>query len=263
MTGTAKWQARLAQASRDLEELERQILDGEIPPDSADRLRRTYLREIEEAREEISRSGTSVHTPAPPQASRDAPTGFWSRGRVIVVALLGVAAIALVVSVGWFVEPRDQPGGEDDAFDPSLYSNETMEAVITANAEHPQINGMRLALARRYFQAGDFSGAFGHYREVLEREPTAGEAAEALSRLGWMAWAGSGEVPLAIETLDRALAAVPDHPQALYFKAIVLWCGADQPGEAVSLLERVLESMPDETGVASELDAARSGERCQ
>ena len=77
-----------------------------------------------------------------------------------------------------------------------------------------------------------------------------------------MAWAGSGEVTLAVETLDRALEAVPDHPQALYFKAIVLWCGAGQTTEAVPLLEKARDAFPSQAAVASELAAARAGEEC-
>ena len=252
------WQERLAQAARDLKELEQQLGEEEIPAAPGLELRETYLEEIAEARRRISQYDAAEQGPQ----ERATPSSFWNRGRVMVAGILGTAAVALVISVGWFTQPEPETL-TDQEFDPSRYSNETMEAVIAANADHPQIGGMRLALAARYFQAGDYSGAFTHYRQVLETSPGPGQEAEALSRLGWMAWAGSGEVQLAIDTLDRALLAVPGHPQALYFKAIVLWCGAGQHREAVPLLEEVLETLPSETAVITELASARAGEECR
>ncbi len=260
MSEPSHWEARLAQATRDLEELEQQLAEDEIPPSTAQRLRRIYTGEIEEARLRLAEEASvspDRESPDPDSRSR-----FWTAGRVTVIAILGTAAVALVISVGWFVQPKDQAEPAEGEFDPSQYSNETMEAVISANANHPQINGMRLALAGRYFRAGDFGRAFAHYRGVLEHSPTAAEEAEALSRLGWMAWAGSGEIDLAVDTLDRALLALPGYPQALYFKAIILWCGAGKAAEAVPLLEEASEALASEETVAAELASARAGEEC-
>lgn len=260
MSEAGHWEARLAQAVRDLEELEQQLAEDEIPPSTAQRLRKIYTEEIEEAR--LRLAGEASGSPGAESPEPDSRSGFWTPGRVTVIAILGTAAVALMISVGWFVQPEDRTDSDGGEFDPSQYSNETMEAVISANADHPQINGMRLALASRYFRAGDFAQAFAHYRGVLEHNPTAIEEAEALSRLGWMAWAGSGEIQLAVDTLDRALLAVPGHPQALYFKAIVLWCGAGRATEAVPLLEETNQALPSDETVAAELAAARAGEEC-
>lgn len=260
MSEASHWEALLEQATRDLEELEHQLATDEIPPSTAQRLRRTYTEEIKEAR--LRLAGDSSPSPDRESPDPDSRSRFWTPGRVTVTAILGTAAVALMISVGWFVQPEDRTDAEAGDFDPSRYSNETMEAVISANADHPQINGMRLALAGRYFRAGDFSQSFTHYRGVLEHNPTATEEAEALSRLGWMAWAGSGEIELAVDTLDRALLAAPGHPQALYFKAIVLWCGAGSAAEAVPLLEEASQALPSEETVATELAAARAGEEC-
>ena len=262
MSEESKWQQRFDQAARDLEELELQLAQDEIPASTGRRLQETYREEMEEARRGIGDAKAEVDPDSAPAGEDGRSTGFWNQGRILVAVILAAAALALVVSVGWFARPEQQVAS-DQEFDPSSYSNETMEAVIAANADHPRINGMRLALAARYFQAGEFSGAFAHYREVLERDPLPGEEAEALRRLGWMAWAGSGEVQLAVETLDRSLVVVPNHPQTLYFKAIVLWCGAGQHQEAVPLLERVVEALPAETEVVAELAAAREGETCR
>ena len=260
MTERSLWEGRLAQAARDLEELEQQLAEGEIPESTGETLRATYLEEMEEARRRLTEPTATADPPSDPPRTKPTRPGFWTRGRILVLAILGTAAVALVISVGWFAQTDPPPA--EEPFDPSRYSDETMEAVIAANSEHPGINGMRLALAGRYFQAGDFQGAFLHYREVLERNPSSHEEGEALSRLGWMAWAGSGETQLALQTLDRALAAAPDDPQTLYFKAMVLWCGAGRPEEAVPLLEEVTEALPSETAVAADLTAARARQEC-
>ena len=260
MSEESFWAARLAQATRDLEELAQQLATDEIPPSTGRRLRRVYTEEIEEAR--LRLAGEAPVSADLDSSDRDSRSRFWTPGRLTVVAILGTAAAALVISVGWFARPEDRTDADGGEFDPSQYSNETMEAVISANAEHPQINGMRLALAGRYFRAGDFGRAFAHYRGVLEGSPTAAEEAEALSRLGWIAWAGSGEIELAVDTLDRALGAWPGYPQALYFKAIVLWCGAGKAAEAVPLLEEASQGLSSDETIAAELAAARAGEEC-
>ena len=260
MSEKSFWAARLAQATRDLEELAQQLATDEIPPSTGRRLRRVYTEEIEEAR--LRLAGEAPVSADLDSSDRDSRSRFWTPGRLTVVAILGTAAAALVISVGWFARPEDRTDADGGEFDPSQYSNETMEAVISANAEHPQINGMRLALAGRYFRAGDFGRAFAHYRGVLEGSPTAAEEAEALSRLGWIAWAGSGEIELAVDTLDRALGAWPGYPQALYFKAIVLWCGAGKAAEAVPLLEEASQVLSSDETTAAELAAARAGEEC-
>lgn len=259
MTEPSHWETRLAQATRDLEELEQQLAEDEIPRSTAQRLRRIYTDEIHQARLGLAGEASASSDRESPESG--AQPRFWNPGRVTVIAILGTAALALVISVGWFVQAEDQTDAAEE-FDPSRYSNETMEAVISANADHPQINGMRLALAGRYFRAGDLAQAFAHYRGVLEHSPTASEEAEALSRLGWMAWAGSGEIDLAVDTLDRALLAVPGYPQAIYFKAIVLWCGAGSPAAAVPLLEEASQALPSEETLIAELAAARAGQEC-
>lgn len=256
-----RWEERISQVARDLEELDQQLAEGEIGEDTGHRLREVYRAEMREARRWAA--------PAPPDDQPTEADGrtrfpsdrFWTPGRITVVAILGGAAAALAISVGWFIQTEDSPAPDD--FDPSRYSNETMEAVIAANTDHPQINGMRLALAGRYFGEGAFGEAFSHYRVVLEHNPTAAQEAEALGRLGWMAWAGSGETQLALQTLERALQVAPQHPQNLYFKAMVLWCGAGRSQEAVPLLEEVMRALPEEAEVATELASARAEEECR
>jgi cytochrome c-type biogenesis protein CcmH len=210
-----------------------------------------------------------VSTPDP--LRRPAPRVAPSKGRVVVGALiLLVAGAASLVAVGQFRQSRadDQvfsgiAGGE---IDPDSISNETLEAVIAANADHPEIAGMRLALANRYFEARDYQKAFPHYQAVLDASPTEVQAAEAYTRLGWMVFDGNGEVDLGVTLIDDALEIVPGDAFALFLKGRILWCGRDDREGAVSLFQEVLSSPALDDSVrdqvAADLAAASAGEAC-
>jgi cytochrome c-type biogenesis protein CcmH len=194
-----------------------------------------------------------------------------SKTRLVVGGAILVAMFAVIVAVaGNLLQERDGPiEGVADMADQDLedVSNETMEAVIAANLDNPQINGMRLALAERYYEEGDYRSAFPHYLAVAESgEATDTEAAAALIRLGWMAYEGNGEVDTAIRLLDQALAIEPGAPVALYFKGRVQWCGAGNAEAAISLFEEVLENpaLPEESRseIEADLDLAHSGAAC-
>jgi cytochrome c-type biogenesis protein CcmH len=186
-------------------------------------------------------------------------------------AVLIIAAAVTLALVGQFRQGRDEggllTGIADGGVDPATISNETMEAVIAANADHPDISGMRLALANRYFEEGRYQQAFPHYQAILEDSPTSVQAATAYTRLGWMVFDGNGEVDLALSLLDQALVAAPGDPFALYLKGRVLWCGQEDADGAASLFSQVIGSaaLDDEVRgrVAADLEAAQAGEPCQ
>lgn len=191
-------------------------------------------------------------------------------GRLAPIALLAGSFAVIVVVAGAFLQEREGPASgvanlEDQSLDD--VSNETMEAVIEANADDPRVVGMRLALAERYYEEGDFQSAFPHYLEVAgSPDSSDAQAVTALTRLGWMAWQGNRETQTAIDLFDEALAIDADSDTARYLKAQVLWCGADDPGQAASLLEEVLADpgLTDESRqvIQSDLDAIDSGAGC-
>jgi cytochrome c-type biogenesis protein CcmH len=208
----------------------------------------------------------------PGQTPDEQPQPGRSPARLIVggaVLVLAFAGIVVVAANSLQDRPAAAAGaadlGEEDL---SEVSNETMEAVIAANVDDPQINGMRLALAERYFDAGDYRSAFPHYLEVAE-DPAAAdsEAITALVRLGWMAFDGNGEVETATRLIDEALVIDPASQLARYVRARVLWCGAGENEQAVEVFEGLL----DEAGLSSEtrgqvesdLDSARAGDNCR
>lgn len=194
-----------------------------------------------------------------------------TRTRRLVGALIlagGLVAIVLVADA--LLQDRAGPaeGAADVAVeDLDEVSNETMEAVIAANLENPQIIGMRLALAERYFQTGDYRAAFPHFLEVAQHaQSTDDEATTALVRLGWMAYDGNGEVDTALTLLDEALSVSPDSQTALYLKGQVLWCGAGENDQAVEIFEQILADGDLEAdtraSVETDLALASAGEPC-
>jgi cytochrome c-type biogenesis protein CcmH len=208
--------------------------------------------------------------PGPGEAARGVPKER-SRARVLVggLVLAGVFAAMVVVASNSLQERTASASGIADRGEQDLsdVSNETMEAVIAANPDDSQVNGMRLALAERYFDLGDYRSAFPHYLVVAEDpEATATQAIAALVRLGWMAYDGNGEVETATRLIDEALAIDPGSSAALYVKARVRWCGAGEADAAVAIFEGLLEDpeLAPETRsqVESDLGLAQDGETC-
>ncbi len=194
-----------------------------------------------------------------------------SRARLVVGGLILVAAFAAIVVIAGnsLQDGASAAEGVAELGDQDLsdVSNETMEAVIAANLDDPQIAGMRLALAERYFEIGDYRSAFPHYLAVAEAATaTDAQAVTALVRLGWMAYAGNGEVDTATRLIDEALAIEPDSQVALYIRARVRWCGAGEADQAVTVFETLLADgdLPDETraSIEADLETAPSGGEC-
>jgi len=202
---------------------------------------------------------------APPPVRRST-RGRWAWG----AAVLAVGGAITIATVAQSQQDRPSPlglaGVAAGEFDPASVSNETMEAVIAANSEDPAINGMRLALANRYFEAGDYQKAFSHFQLVLDNEPAPAEAANAFTRLGWMVFDGNGETELGLDLIDRGLALVPNDAFALYLKGRIVWCGQGDPYQASDVFTSVL-TVPGlgedvRSAVESDLTAAAAGRAC-
>lgn len=207
----------------------------------------------------------------PTQPVADDQKETTTRGRRLVpILILGVTLAVIVVVAGAFLQDRAGPvSGVADLAGQDLdeVSNETMEAVIAANEEHPQVDGMRLALAERYYESGAYSSAFPHYLAVAQSaNATGSQAVSALVRLGWMAWDGNAEADTAIELFDQALAIDSSSSTALYLKGQVLWCGTGDADAAIELFEDVLSdpalSADARSRVEADLTAANNGSTC-
>ncbi len=214
----------------DLIAVRHQEAAGEIDPTTAAMLRTRYETEAAVALRALE---------APPAA---APVPGRSRGRIAAaVAGFTVAAVLLVVAVINAVEPRPAGGfvtggpQTPTTRDLDSVSTEEMEAVVAAN---PDIIPMRLALAQRYVEAGEFSLALPHYFEVLERDE---RNAEALMYMGWMTYL-SGDAATGVSLLEQSLEEVPGDMLATWLLANARYHGLGDRAGAVPLLHAVIDS---------------------
>lgn len=245
---------RRDQALDDLIELDRQVASGEIDADHAGRLRARY----ETAAADAMAALDALEAQPAPAAGRSV------RRIVAGVAIVLVVAVGAVIALVNAVEPRPEGGfvtggvaadvvTDGGGVDLSTVTNEEMEAVV---AQNPDILPMRLALARRYFEEGDFSSALPHYLYVLERDNNA----EAFMYVGWMTVL-SGDAATGAAYLERSLLALPDNPLAQWLLANAYF-ELERRDEAVPLLEAVIASdlTPEDLADAARamLEEARS-----
>lgn len=205
--------------------------------------------------------------PGAPEGSPSAPS---SRTRTAVGALILIGSLAAVlVAVTSYLQERDDTTSglaDVQVDDLDEVSNETLEAVIAANQEHPQISGMRLALADRYREEGDYRAAFPHYFAVVESETSAApEKVAALAGLAWITWDGNGELDTALGLLDRALEIQPGSVPVRFLEGRILHC-AGRSDQSERVLEDLLAepTLPSdwEDAVTSELAAVEAREAC-
>ncbi|MBW3658621.1 MAG: tetratricopeptide repeat protein [Actinobacteria bacterium] len=236
MSRHAELREQRDQAVRDLAELDDQVADGEIDAATAADLRRRYEADAAAALRALERAGPSP-TPGTEGDGRTG-RGLLVAASVLAVAVVGGAVLALPSFVldrpeGGYVTGNEVTAGAPEGRNLAEVTTEEMEAVV---AQNPDIVPMRLALAHRYFDAGEFRAAFDHYMAVLGRGPDS----EALSRLGWIV-ASDGETALGIQLLERSLRLAPGDPEATWFLANIRLYGQGEVAEATALLEALLE----------------------
>ncbi|MDJ0952101.1 MAG: hypothetical protein QNJ81_00350 [Acidimicrobiia bacterium] len=237
---------RLAQTERDLAEIDEQVEQGELDAATAAKLRRRY--ETERAELLAAAEGG------------DEPTAEDTSGRLSGRWLLGVGAVLVaIIGIGlWLVasNTEDNSAAEGVAGDVIAgegvnlddISNEQMEEVV---AQNPDVAPMRLALADRYFAAGDFSNALTHYLYVLDTMQIKDPAA--LANVGWMTFL-SGEAALAASLVEESLQIQPDGGIAFWYLANIRANGLGDAAGAVVPLQRLLEyeNLPADIRTAAE-----------
>jgi len=232
---------RRDQVLADLRDLEAQVAAGEIDTAAGAKLRSRYESAAVDVMDSIDNLGPIE------------PTTRSKRRMLLGTGAFVVAATVVIFSLISAVEPRPDGGftasgiaaevAEDPAVDLSAITNDEMEEVVAAN---PDVIPMRLALGRRYVEAGDFSSALPHYMFVLDREINP----EALTYVGWMTYV-SGDASTGAALLRRSLEVLPGNPLAEWFLANTLFYGTGETAEAIQLLEAVLryEELPEEIAV--------------
>ncbi len=262
---TARIADQIAQVDRDLAEVDEQVEMGELDEATADRLRSAYRTERSALEERLSTGADEVESDD--AATEPAAAATRSKSRAIIgTAVVGVAVVAVAVVAVFSLQDRTPAaevtdgvatdvleGGAGAARDLSTVTPEEMEAVV---AENPDIPAMRMALADRYLQVGDYSKALEHYMIVLDQDP---ENSTALARVGWLTYL-NGEAELAEPFLVKALEIEPDFPQAYWFLANVRIELGDTAGAVEPLQELLTYELPTEVRTEAEamLEQAQS-----
>lgn len=236
MTSTTPRAERIRQVERDLVELEEQVALGEVDAATGALLRERYETERAQL---IAESDDAEEIEA---------SGGLSGRRLVGIGFVLVAVVGLAL---WLVATNtDGQGGAEGIAGDALrgeatnlddVTNEEMEAVV---AQNPDIPGMRLALADRYFADGEFSDALTHYMYVLQtlevKDPTA------LANVGWMTFLS--DVPdLAESFVEESLAVQPDGGIAFWYLANIRFFGLGDAAGAVEPLQQLLayDNLPD------------------
>jgi tetratricopeptide (TPR) repeat protein len=214
---------QIALLREEIADLAVQVGAGDLDADTADALRERYSAELSALEAAENGAAATSDAGAGDVGAHEARSPSRISGRVLAgAAVLGAAIVAIGVFA--VVSLDDGTSGvegvasdvltDNASTDLADISNEEMEAVVAAN---PEVIGMRLALARRYFEEGSFDLALDHYFEVLDRE----QHPEALANVGWMTYL-SQRPDIALGYLEAALERQPDYLPAQWFISNVL-----------------------------------------
>jgi len=189
-----------------------------------------------------------LHRPAPPRAS-----GRWSRRAVTLLALAGAAAGIAILLVG-AVSSRHPgqtitgnsvagaAGGASGSGSPGRSApaaqtghrpptRQQLAAVAAAEAQvkqNPKNVSAHLTLAEAYAAAGASQLAAVEYLAVTRLDPTNAEANTNLALLAFEV----GRAAQGKAMVDRALAANPDYPEAMYVRGLIDLMGLRRPRAA-------------------------------
>lgn len=216
---------RMIYASQDIAEIAEQAELGEVGRDTAKRLSEIYQSEFTLAAKTANASGVGQAADSA-KSVRRAVAGWVA----VVLSFAVVVVMAFqAIEFEFSTAAGDDLTGERDLSD---VSNEEMERVV---AENPDVIGMRMALADRYFDAAQYPAALEHYLEVLKQDSA---ESQAWARIGWIIYQ-DGESELAADYVERSLEINPGLPEAELYLGLIYLYGLADPGSAVPLLEKV------------------------
>jgi tetratricopeptide (TPR) repeat protein len=204
-------QEQIELVTEELEDLDRQVGAGDLDAATAEELRTKYVAELDQLMDE--RGEKPVQEGTSPMKGRRPSARVVTGTAIVVIAIAVIGVFAVNSLTGPSTAGAEGIASDvitgDDQIDLSDISNEEMEGVV---ADNPSVIGMRLALARRYFQEGDFDKALDHYMVILDAE----QHPEALANVGWMTYL-SGRPDVALGYIEAALDRQPDMLTALWF----------------------------------------------
>ncbi|NNC76202.1 MAG: hypothetical protein HKN93_11925 [Acidimicrobiia bacterium] len=249
--------------ARDLDEIDEQEEVGEVDGETAARLRAAYRAELESLDATLADlPDDSDDVPEAPTPTDDDPSQATRSVRSVVMASIAIVA---VLSVVIFIAAQ---GGDDDitasdespgalTVDPAAVSNEQLEAIVAGS---PDVTGMRMALADRYFSAEDYGSALDHYLYIAENAEDAIDQSQALARVGWMAYR-TGLPGEAADYVETSLQLDPVNNEAILYRGFITFYGLGDAETAIPQLEDAFElpnlSESVITQIVDALDEAR------
>lgn len=241
---------------RDLLELAVQRETGEVGSDTAERLRRTYESELVALDSAIA--GLAEETSDPSRSEADlgdeTSSASWRKTVGLIVAIGAVAALFVFAAQNAENDDSTPIGASPGSLsvDPSSVSDEELETVVAAN---PGINGMRMALADRYFAAEELGSALDHYLIILENDPTQDEEANALARIAWIAYR-TGLADAADQYARSSLDIDPNNAEAKLYIGFITLYGLGDAETAIPQLETALDIPNLSANVISQIEDA-------
>jgi tetratricopeptide (TPR) repeat protein len=161
-----------------------------------------------------------------------------AKRRWITSAAIGLVAVALVVpvllhSIGSRTNDAPITGGV-----PTGTANDALAFFMQRVQDHPNDIAARLDLADRYLQTGNIQGAIEQYLSALKIDDRNPEARAALGFVLYRA----GRPEEGLQAVDQALEVLPNYPEALYDKGVILLNGLNRPADAVAAFEAYLKA---------------------
>jgi tetratricopeptide (TPR) repeat protein len=153
----------------------------------------------------------------------------WAVAILLVTTVLAVAVTGLLREA----EPAPVDAAPVTSGDPFTFFEQRVQ-------DHPKDLAARLDLAHRYLDAGRIEDALAEYGVALELNP---DDAEAHAHIGLVLYA-SHRPKAALASVDRALEAAPEYPEALFIRGVILLRGLDRPADAIEDFEAYLAAAP-------------------
>ncbi len=184
-----------------------------------------------------ARAGGAVARPEKRATKMRASNEAARRRRPIRVALAGGFLLVFGVTVGVFLSQGLRPRGSSmDSITGDFLTGTGAGGISPTRSFRGNTVERNLAEGRAAFERQDFRMAIDHFKSVLDVEPN---NPIALSYLGTVLWRG-GHADAALEAVERALGAAPDHPLALWTKGSILYEAKRDYGGAIQSLEALL-----------------------
>jgi tetratricopeptide (TPR) repeat protein len=187
---------------------------------------------------EFRAASAARSSPAEPSANGATGSPRTGRGRWLPAAVVG--AVCLVAIVPLLIASVGNRGANQSIT--GIERGQSSLAFLQQRvAQHPNDLAARLDLAQAYLDSGEINDAVQQYEAALTIDPN---DPEARARLGFVLFLGGKPGP-GLRQVDLALAASPsDHPEALYFKWIILLRGLNRPAEAREAFLAYLRAAP-------------------